>query len=252
MCAPVIQSVVDLVTGGGDSGGGGSPAAAAPAAPAAPAVDPAEEARKREEEKAAAERAAEAERQRIAAEQKAARISQGRTSIDDAFAPFDTSFYNNVSQSYNDYATNNLNQQYQGQLGSLISSLARTGGLNSAARTRGVEALRSQYDDAMSKLPTKADEVISSLRSGVDSAKTGLYSQNDADPGVDSIASTAKAKATELQTNKNFSPLATLMIDPTQFATGRGSVVGSSMGGSSNPALFSQIRQSRGGGYTVA
>lgn len=249
MCAPVITNLIDDLVGGG-GGGGGQTAAAAPAAPAAPAVDPAEEARKREEEKAAAERAAEAERQRIAAEQKAARISQGRTSIDDAFSPFDTSFYNNVSQSYNDFATNNLNQQYQSQLGSLISSLARTGSLNSAARSRGIDALRSQYDDAMNKLPSKGDEIISSLRTNVDSAKSGLYSQNDADPGVDSIASTAKAKAGELK-NTSFSPLATLMIDPSQFAVGRGSVVGGS-GGSSNPALFSQIRQSRGGGYTVS
>jgi hypothetical protein len=261
MCDPV-SAVVAVVAASqllDDGGGGGGGSAAAPAAPA---VDPAEAERKKAEEKAAAEakaaeeraaaeRAAEAERQRVAAEQKAARLSAGRSSIDDAFGPFDTSYYNNVSQSYNDFATDNLNKQYQSQLGNLISTLARSGTLNTAARTRGVDDLRTQYDSAMANLPSASSNLVSALRSNVDSAKTGLYSTNDTDPGVDSIKTSAIAKASDLK-QTNFSPLATLMIDPSQYAVGRGSVAGAAKaGGAASPALFSQARQSRGGGYTV-
>lgn len=204
------------------------------------------------EEQWAAERAAEAEQQRIAAE-RAARIGQGRTRIDDAFAPFDAGYYNTLSQSYNDYATHDLNQQYQNQLGSLISALTRAGSVNSAARSRGVDALRSQYDEAMSRLPGRANEIVNTMRSGVDTARSGLYAQNEADPGVDSIASAARSQAAGLQAPRPFSPLAALMIDPAQFAVGMApGGARAAAGGSRTPTLFNQSRQSRGGGYAVA
>lgn len=262
MCDPVTATAV--VVGGyaakellDDGGGGGGQAA--PAAPAEPQVDPAEAERQRQaeearkaEERAAAERAAEAERQRVAEEQRVSRINTGRTKIDDAFAPFDSSFYNNVSQSYNDFASDDLNQQYQTQLSGLISALTRSGGLNTAARSRGIDALRDQYDTARSQIGTKGQEYANSIQSSVSSAKDALYGQNAGDPGLDTIGSSATAKASELQATPKFSPIAQLMIDPTQFMASRpGTVATGSGGGSKTPALFSANRQARGGGYTV-
>lgn len=260
MCDPVavVAAVVAanvLNDSGGGGGGGGS--SAAPAAPATP-VDPAEAERQRQaeearkaEEKAAADRAAEAERQRIAAEQRAARVSQGRTTIDDAFKPFDSSFYNNVTKSYNDFATDDLNKQYQSQLSGLISALSRTGGLNSAARTRGIDALKGQYDDAIGQISSRGKTYSDSVASSVTNAKEALYGQNDTDPGIDTITSSASAKAKELSSMPSFSPIAHLMIDPNAFAANRGGTLGAKAGGAASPALFSQTRQSRGGGYTV-
>lgn len=258
MCAPIIENTVKgLAETLGLTSSSSSAAPAAPA-PAAPQVDPAEAERQRqadqarqEEERAAAERAAEAERQRVAAEQRANRLSQGRTSIDDAFSPFNTGFYNNVSQSYNDFATDDLNKQYQTQLSGLISALSRSGGLNSAARTRGIDALKGQYDSAISQIGSRGQTYSDDVASSVSSAKNALYGQNDADPGVDAIASSASAKAKELSAMPSFSSIAHLMIDPNAFVANRGGTLAAKAGGAASPALFSQNRQARGGGYNV-
>lgn len=258
MCAPIIENTLKGIGDVLGLGGSSSGSAAPQAAPAAPQVDPAEVERQRQaeearqaEERAAAERAAEAERQRIAAEQRANRLSQGRTSIDDAFSPFNTSFYNNVSQSYNDFATDDLNKQYQSQLSGLISALTRSGGLSSAARTRGIDALKTQYDNAMGQIGSRGQTYSDNVASSVSNAKNALYGQNDTDPGVDTIASSASIKARELSSMPSFSPIAHLMIDPNAFVANRGGTLAAKAGGSASPALFSQNRQARGGGYNV-
>lgn len=261
MCKPIASAFEKIINGNNNVGNGvATPQVSAPVAPAAP--DPAEVERQRqadlaraEQERQAAERAAEAERQRQAELARQARISSGRTKIDEAFAPFDDGYYNNVSQSYNQFATDDLNRQYQGQLGNLISTLARNSGLAGAARTRGIDALREQYDTAIRGIPERGQQIAESLRSGVASAKSELYGANDQDPGVDSIASTASSRAGQLK-QTNFSPIAQLMIDPSQFmgraAAGAGAAAAGQGGGSKAPALFSSTRQARGGGYTVA
>jgi hypothetical protein len=226
------------------------------------APDPAEIERQRFQKEAADqeafERDAEARRQqadRVAAEQRTGRIGAGKKSIADAFSPYDQdSFYNNAATGYNDFQSQDINTQYQQQLGNLISTLARTGGLNTSARNRGVEALRGQYDDAMRQVPAAGQQYSDSLRTNINDSRNALYSQNDQDPGVDSISSAATSKAAEFAAPTGYSRLANLMIDPSQFAESRvnGIAPGSGGGASATPALFNQIRQARGGGFSVA
>ncbi len=271
MCAPAVTKLLDEVVeapgkltdflGITSSGGGSSPAPAA-----APEVDPAEVERQRlaretadreASERAAEERRqqAEAERVRVAAEQRAGRIGAGKKSIADAFSPYDQdSFYNNAATGYNDFQSQDINTQYQQQLGNLISSLARTGRLNTASRTRGVDALRGQYEDAMGRVPNAGKQYSDSLRTNINDSRNALYLQNEQDPGVDLISSTATSKAGEFAAPTGYSRLASLMIDPSQFALSRGNVIAAGKGGgaAATPALFSQTRQARGGGFSVA
>lgn len=264
MCAPAVSNLVSSVTdvlGITDSNDDSGGVVARVAAP-----DPAEVERQRVAkqmaDQEAAERAAEesrqqaeAERVRVAAEQRAGRIGAGKKSIADAFSPYDQdSFYNNATSGYNDFQSQDINSQYQQQLGNLISSLARTGGLNTAARTRGVDALRGQYDDAMGRVPDAGKQYTDTLRTNINDSRNALYSQNDQDPGVDSISSTATSKAGEFAAPTGYSRLANLMIDPSQFATNRGGVIAAGKGGgaAATPALFNQTRQARSGGFSVA
>ena len=253
MCSPSISSLWQSASDDNSSAAQGS------------APDPAEIERQRSEKEAADqeafERAAEARRQqaeaeivRVAAEQRTGRIGAGKKSIADAFSPYDQdSFYNNAATSYNDFQSQDINTQYQEQLGNLISTLARTGGLNTAARNRGVDALRGQYDDAMGQVPAAGQQYSDSLRTNINDSRNALYAQNDQDPGVDSISSTATSKAGEFAAPTGYSRLANLMIDPSQFAQSRvNGIAPGSGGGAAAPALFNQIRQARGGGFSVA
>jgi hypothetical protein len=211
----------------------------------AASVQDQEIARANAEQKAVEEAAARAEQERQA------RVAQGRTSIDDAFASFNDNYFSGIDKQAEQYARSDLDKQYQSQLGNLISTLARTGNIRSATRTRGIDALRDQYQSALGQVDAYGDNYADTARNSVQSSRNELYGMNDGS-NPDAIATSASEKANALRSGGGgFSRLATLMIDPTQFMNSKPGAVAASGGGAGNPALFNQSRQSRGGGYTV-
>lgn len=205
-----------------------------------------EAARVEAENRAVEEAAAAAERARQE------RIAQGRTSIDDSFSQFNDDYFSGIDRQAEQFARSDLDQQYKSQLGNLISTLARTGNIRSASRSRGIDSLRDQYQTALGQVDAYGDKYADTARSSVMSSRDALYGMNDgSDP--DAVARSASDKASELRSGGggSFSRLATLMIDPTQFMASKPGAVAGSGGGAGNPALFNQSRQARGGGYTV-
>lgn len=204
-----------------------NPVAAVTAVAGAAAVNEQQKARKSAEQAAAenqrlaqeaenrriAEAQAEAERLRQAEERRQANIAQGQQEIASAFGQFDDNFFNQRAQSYLDFATPQLDRQFQDQVRQLTASLARTGNLNSSLRGDLMGQLQREYDTSRLSLAEQARGFADQARSGVTTAKSRLMESNAqlADPGT--IRNSAMAEAQGLRANPQFAQLGQLLSD---------------------------------------
>jgi hypothetical protein len=224
---------------------------AAEAAALAAALKAQEEARIAEEARLAEERrlAAEAEAARVAEEKRLSDIAAGRTAIEDNFGQFNDPYYQGIEDSFTNFQMDDLNAKYGKALGTLISELSRTGQLRGATRNRGIDALKQSYDSNKGLISDAASQLSSDQRARVGAAQEALYSSNEATPGSGITSSAARAQELMASTPNQFTKLANILIDPNNFANVAGTKA--SGGGSAAPALFSQERSARSGGYVV-
>jgi hypothetical protein len=154
---------------------------------------------------------AEAERIREAEERRQANIAEGQGIISSAFGQFDDGFFGNRSQSYIDYATPQLNQQYNDAMQNLVRSLARGGNLNSSLRAQSMADLQGQRDKGMLTIADQANRFANDSRSAIEAARSNLISQNAnlADPGT--IRALTDSQVSSLSARQNYSPLQTLI-----------------------------------------
>ena len=138
------------------------------------------------------------------------RVREGRDKIDETFAQFDQPFYDARRQSYIDYASPQLEDQFKDASRDLLLALTRSGLQNSSARARRFGDLQKQYDTNARAIANKALDFENRARSSVESAKSDLYSQNQnlADPAM--IAQNAMNRATTLTQMPNYNPLLAL------------------------------------------
>jgi hypothetical protein len=154
---------------------------------------------------AAAQKAREAEARRQEA------ITAGANDISNIFGQFDDNFYNKRSQNYIDYATPELDRQYQAQQKSLISQLARTGNLNSSLRGDMLSDLQRQYDSQKMDIASKARNYSQDAKASVEAQRAALLESNSqlADAGL--VNSKAQAAASSLTVDPQYSSLGTLI-----------------------------------------
>ncbi len=190
--------------------------AAAIVTAAAVTYDQGEKARKQANDaarRAEAAAAAEAERQRQEELARQGRITEGAGKIDEAFGQFGDDFYNQRKQAYIDYATPELDSQYQDSMRSLVAALSRTGNLNSSTRAERMARLNEQYNQRKLDITNTGLDYANQARNAVDSARGELLTQNSslADPNV--ISGNASARAASLAQMPSFSPLGQLLAD---------------------------------------
>jgi hypothetical protein len=209
------------------SGGGGGRPSIQPVP-----VDPAEQARRaaqkqREIEEAARQRAAEeaarrAEEARIAAEKERQRqISLGRTNIDDAFSRFNDSYYSQLDKQYEDYARGDIDTQYQDQLRRLVGALSGIDNIAYATRNQGVEDLGSQYRSAIDMVDEGGDTIADQARNEANAARERLIQRNSSVANASAIADEARKSAENLAGTSRMSRLASIFVDPMQYAASR-------------------------------
>jgi hypothetical protein len=160
-----------------------------------------------------AEAQAEANRMAQAEARRVQNIAMGQNEIAGAFSQFNDDFYGNRTKAYLDYATPQLEQQYQDQLRSLTASLARSGNLNSSVRGELMGKLQQEYDKGKLTIADQARSYTDQTRSAADAARARLMETNMslADPGV--IRSSALADASRLSANPQFASLGSLLSD---------------------------------------
>jgi len=150
-------------------------------------------------------RKAEAERQ--------ARIAEGQTGIDTAFAGFDDPFYQKYQNDYTGYYEPQINDQYSDAVKRLTLQLAQTGNLTGSVGAKQLADLKKNYDTQKLAITNQALDATNQLRGNISTKKTQLYADNraSADPG--SAASAAASAAQYLQPTAPTSPLANVFSD---------------------------------------
>lgn len=155
--------------------------------------------------KAPKDNSAEIARQQEEARQ--AKITQGKSSIDQAFSQFDDPFYQNISKSYTDYYEPQVQDQYKQALDKLTYNLGRQGVLQSTTANDQFSKLEDKLKQTETDIGSKATDTASQQKANVQAQLNDLYSLNtsSADPSL--VSSRAAAASTGLRTVPSFSPI---------------------------------------------
>lgn len=156
-----------------------------------------------------------AEKARAEEAARQARISQGQTGIDTAFAGFNDDYFGKYKNDYLGYYEPQLDTQYADAKKKATVKLASTGGLQTSAGASQLADLFKNYSDQKSALAGTALDAVSDLRGKVDANKTELYQLNRSAADPAQAMSMASTRAGGL-TPPSFSPLGNLFSDAVQ------------------------------------
>lgn len=177
------------------------------------------------------------------------RITQGMAKIngvfDDPNSGFNDAFYAKQGQAYTDYATPQLDHQYDQQKKSLVYALSRGGLLDSSAGQDQNAELSRDYDQNRLGIANQAKSIEQQARGNVETARGNLVNQLNA-TGNDELASTeAMRQAKTLNMPQGFSPLGNLFSDISGAVANIGSNAGNNYGGfTGGTGLFNTNRGS--------
>jgi hypothetical protein len=148
------------------------------------------------------------------------KIRKGTAQIGDIFDKnFNDDFFTKRRQSYLDFASPQLEDQYGKAQRELTYSLARSGNLDSSARADLEGQLKKLYDTNKQQIADQALGYEKDARTGVEDARSGLVTTLNATGDVDSAVNSANARAAALSKPATYSPLAQLFAD---FTAGLG------------------------------
>lgn len=162
----------------------------------------------------------EAEKQRADEEARQGRVREGADKINETFAGYDDDFYKGITQNYLDYATPQVEDQFQDAARQLRINLARNSMLNSSVNVDRKAKLQEDFDKAMRDQSMKGKQFANSTQQNLEAAKTDLLSQNQniADPVL--IAQSAANRASAAAELPPYSPLGDLFAGAAEgFAT---------------------------------
>ena len=149
-------------------------------------------------------------------EERQARIRAGNSSINDTFSQFNNDFYKGRSDAYTTYAQPQITQQYEDAFEKLRKTLASSNLSQSsmAARRRG--RLEQELGDITRKMNLTGQEYANKARSDIESARSGLQSQNMnmADPSL--ASANALNRAQQLNEVPVFDPITNLFASVTE------------------------------------
>lgn len=166
----------------------------------------------------AAKRAAAEQRAREEARQ--AQIRQGTQSIDDIFGRnFNDGFYNGRKQSFIDYASPQLEDQYGDARKALTFSLDRGGVLDSSIRADKFGELEKLYAQNRQQIGDQALSYEGEARNNVENARAGLLQMLNSSADASGVANQALSRAQALSAPQAYSPLSQLFAT---FTSGLG------------------------------
>ena len=162
----------------------------------------------------------EAEKQRADEEARQGRVREGADKINQTFAGYDDDFYKGITQNYLDYATPQVEDQFQDAARQLRITLARNSMLNSSVNVDRKAKLQEDFNNAMREQSIKGKQFANATQQNLEAAKTDLLSQNQniADPIL--IAQSAANRANAAAELPPYSPLGDLFAGAAEgFAT---------------------------------
>jgi hypothetical protein len=101
-------------------------------------------------------------------------VNDGSTFINTAFQQFDDGFFNQRAQNYTDYATPQLNNQYDKARRDLVYALADSGLTRSTAAATPLGELERRYGEQRLQIADQARNYADEARSGIARARDGL------------------------------------------------------------------------------
>ena len=149
-------------------------------------------------------------------QERQARIRAGNTAINDTFGQFDDDFYKGRREAYTSYAQPQINQQYEDAFEKLRKTLAASNLSQSsiAARRRG--RLEQELGKMTTKMNLTGEDYANKARANIESARSGLQSQNMnmADPAL--ASANALNRAQQLNEVPVFDPLINLFANASE------------------------------------
>lgn len=149
-------------------------------------------------------------------QERQARIRAGNTAINDTFGQFDDDFYKGRREAYTSYAQPQINQQYEDAFEKLRKTLAASNLSQSsiAARRRG--RLEQELGKMTTKMNLTGEDYANKAKADIESARTGLQSQNMnmADPAL--ASANALNRAQQLNEVPVFDPLINLFANASE------------------------------------
>jgi hypothetical protein len=161
------------------------------------------------EQQAAARRAAEEAKRAEVRRQR--NIQDGQGIIEEMFGQFNDDFYGQRRQSYVDFATPQLDRQYQEAMNSLVRSLSRSGNLNSSVRAQSMSDLQRQYQEALGTIGSQGAQYANQQRANIEAQRADLIQRNAslADPGV--MRGLVESSVGSLSNAPTYTPIGTLI-----------------------------------------
>jgi hypothetical protein len=139
------------------------------------------------------------------------RIRAGTERVNSIFGEnFNDDFFGGRRQAFLDYATPQLDDQFNKTQRDLTFSLARSGMLNSSMRGQRFGELQRLYDTNRQQIADQALQEETTARNAIEDARGNLISTLNATGDAEGAANSAITRATALSRPNAFSPLANL------------------------------------------
>lgn len=145
--------------------------------------------------------------------QRQAGINQGMQAIDQQFAGFTPSFYQQAATDYTNAVTPGMLADYRNTKNDLTYSLARAGILNSGAAVQRNQSLQNQLSQNESQIANNAQQQSSTLQANVNTQKGQLVDQLESSADPSSISEQATAAASQLRAPSAIQPLGNMFAD---------------------------------------
>lgn len=134
-------------------------------------------------------------------------INLGKISIDQAFSKFGDDYYKKYRDDYTGYYFPQLDEQYGKVTDKMTAVLADRGILSSSIGSNKFADLAKEHSNARTNISNEALDAANKLRGQVESAKSNLYSLNEASADPQAINAQAIGQATALVAPPTYSPL---------------------------------------------
>lgn len=155
------------------------------------------------------------------------RIDAGMEGVEGAFSGFDDDFFNQRANAYSEFATPQLQDQFEDSRKNLVFALSRGGKLDSSTAASKFGDLNEQLTMGQQDIANKGLDFASTARSGVEDARANIISQLFATEDPDAAVSAANNRAAALTAPPAFSA-------PGNYFQNISAGLASSLGGAGN------------------
>jgi hypothetical protein len=152
------------------------------------------------------------------AAQKQQAITTGMTNINNAFAGFDQNYFDSLAKNYTDYATPQLQDQYNLQKKNIIYNLARGGNLGSSVYGDQMALLDKQNAQDMATIQGTGQDYANTAKQNVQSAKQNVVNQLNTTYDVAGTNTEALQQAQLMAATPSFSPLGSMFANVSALA----------------------------------